>query len=446
MPHASKSRRKFIKKAAIGTAGLALGMNAKSYARIIGANDRLNVAVLGCYRRFGALAPSLSDCENITVSYVCDVDSRRQEKGIGRIKELMGEAPKGEKDMRKIIADPAVDVIVNATPDHWHAPGTWLSLDAGKHVYVEKPASHNPKEGELLIALQKYYGKVVQMGNQQRSAPESIEIINEIHNGGIGEVFHAVAFYSNSRGRVPNANKVAVPDYLDWDLWQGPAPRTEFVDILGDYMWHWFWNWGTGETGNNATHELDMARWALQVKFPEMVHSNGKKAHFKDDPWTMYDTMMVTYNFPGGKSISWDGKSRNGYSTYGSDRGTVIYGSEGSVFVNRGGYRLYDRDGKMVRERKAGGKEAGTALGGGGDMTTLHVRNFLDAVRGKVKQNSNIEDGAVSTHLCHYANISYRMGNMPLEIDPNSGHLKHRKAMKKYWSRDYEKGWAPPKV
>lgn len=445
MPHASKSRRKFIKRAAVGTAGLALGMNAKSYARIIGANDNLNVAVLGCYRRFGALAPSLSKCDNITLSYVCDVDARRQEKAVGQIKKLMGEAPKGEKDMRNIIADKEVDVIVNATPDHWHAPGTWLALDAGKHVYVEKPASHNPNEGELLIALQKYYGKVVQMGNQQRSAPESREIIQEIHNGVIGNAYHAVAFYSNSRGRVPNANKVAVPDYLDWELWQGPAPRTDFVDILGDYMWHWFWTWGTAETGNNATHELDVARWALQVKYPNMVNANGQKVHFKDDPWTMYDTMMVDYSFPGGKSITWDGKSRNGYQTYGSDRGTVIYGSEGSVFVNRGGYRLYDRDGKLVRE-KSGAEEDSTALGGGGDMTTMHVRNFLNAVRGKEKQNSNIEDGAISTHLCHYANISYRMGNAQLEIDPETGHFKKRKVMKKYWSRDYEKGWEPPKV
>lgn len=446
MPHASKSRRKFIKKAALGTAGLALGMNAKSYARILGANDRVNVAILGCYRRFGALAPSISQCDNVTVSYVCDVDSRRQEKGIGAINKLMGESPKGEKDMRKILADQNIDAIFNATPDHWHAPGTWLALDAGKNVYVEKPASHNPHEGELLIALQKHYGKVVQMGNQQRSAPDSQEIVKEIHGGAIGEVYHAVAFYSNNRDRVPNANKVPVPDYLDWDLWQGPAPRTEFMDILGDYMWHWFWHWGTGETGNNATHELDMARWALGVKFPESVHANGGKYHFKDDPWTMYDTMMVTYKFPGGKSISWDGKSRDGYQTYGSDRGTVIYGSEGSVFVNRNGYTLYDRAGKKVREQKSIGDESGTALGGGGSMTTLHVANFLDAVRGKAKQNSNIEDGAISTHLCHYANISYRMGNAMLEIDPNTGHFKNKKVMKKFWAREYEKGWEPPKV
>jgi predicted dehydrogenase len=446
MPDAANSRRKFIKKAAIGTAGLTIGMSAKSYARILGANDHLNVAILGCYRRFGALAPSLSKCENTSIVYVGDVDSRRQEEGQGSVKKLTGEMPKGEKDIRKILGDKDIDAVFLAIPDHWHAPGTWMALDAGKHVYVEKPASHNPHEGEWLISLQKHYGKVVQMGNQQRSAPQSREIVAEIHGGVIGDVYHAVAFYSNGRGRVPNANKVAVPDYLDWDLWQGPAPRQEFVDILGDYMWHWFWHWGTAETGNNATHELDMARWALQVDYPESVHANAGKYHFKDDPWTMYDTMMVTYNFPGGKSISWDGKSRNNYQTYGSDRGTVIYGSEGSVFVNRNGYRLYDRDGKLVREKEESGSEGSTGLGGGGDMTTIHVANFLDAVRGKEKQNSNIEDGAISTHLCHYANISYKMGNAMLEIDPKTGRFKDKKVMKKHWSREYEKGWEPPKV
>lgn len=430
----------------MGTAGLTLGMSAKSYARILGANDHLNVAILGCYRRFGALAPSLSKCENVTIAYVGDVDSRRQEEGQGQVKKMTGAMPKGEKDIRKILGNQDIDAVFLAIPDHWHAPGTWMALDAGKHVYVEKPASHNPHEGELMISLQKHYGKVVQMGNQQRSAPTSREIISEIHNGAIGDVYHAVAFYSNNRGRVPNANKVAAPDYLDWDLWQGPAPRQEFVDILGDYMWHWFWKWGTAETGNNATHELDVARWALQVDFPQSVHSNAGKYHFKDDPWTMYDTMMVTYTFPGGKSISWDGKSRDGYQTYGSDRGTVIYGTEGSVFVNRNGYRLYDRSGKLVREKEESGSEGSTGLGGGGDMTTIHVANFLDAVRGKAKQNSNIEDGAISTHLCHYANISYKMGNAMLEIDPATGHFKNKKVMKKHWSREYEKGWEPPKV
>lgn len=430
----------------MGAAGLAMGFSAKSYANIMGANDRVNVAVIGCYRRFGALAEPLSVLDNVSLKYVCDVDAQRQASAIEKVEKWGGGTPKGEKDLRKILEDKELDAIFNATPDHWHAPGTWMALDAGKHVYVEKPCSHNPREGELLIAFQKKYNKVVQMGVQQRSAPESQELIKEIHEGAIGEAFHTIAFYSNNRGRVPNANKVAVPDWLDWDLFQGPAPRTEYLDIYGDYMWHWFWNFGTGETGNNATHELDVSRWALQVKYPKEVKINAGKFHFKDDPWTMYDTMDVTFVFPGGKSIRWDGKSRDGYQTYGSGRGTIIYGSEGSAYVDRDGYRLYDRDGKLVKERKSETNEGSIGLGGGGGMTVLHITNFLETIRGKATLNAPIDEGAITTHLCHYANIAYKMGNQTLQIDPNTGRFLNKKVMKQHWGRTYEKGWEPPKL
>lgn len=446
MSNSSNSRRGFIKKTAVGAAGLALGVSAKSYANILGANERINVAILGCNRRFGGLANPLSLLKDVSISYVCDVDSRRQERAIGEVEKMAGTAPKGEGDFRKILEDKSIDAIFHATPDHWHAPGTWMSLQADKHVYVEKPCSHNPREGELLIAYQKKYNKVVQMGAQQRSAQTSQEIIKEIHGGAIGEAFHAVAFYSNSRGRVPAANNVPVPEWLDWELFQGPAPRTEYVDIFGDYMWHWYWTYGTGETGNNATHELDVSRWALQVKYPEEVIVNAGKYHFKDDPWTMYDTMDATFKFPDGKSIRWDGKSRDGYNTYGSGRGAIIYGSEGSVYVDRDGYRLYDRAGKLVREKKAETSEGGIALGGGGGMTVQHVSNFLETIRGKATLNCPIDEGAISTHMCHYANISYKMGNKALKIDPKTGRFLDKKVMKQHWGRTYEKGWEPPKV
>ena len=445
----STNRRKFIKTASAGAAAITLGpigLSAKSYKRIIGANDRIGVAIQGCNRRFGGLLNGLKQSGNVDLLFVCDVDSRRQEKAVGSVKEAMGEKPGAEKDFRKILLQKDVDAVFLATPDHWHAPGAWMSMEAGKHVYVEKPCSHNPREGELLIALQKKYGKVVQMGNQQRSAPESQEIIKEIHNGIIGKAYRATAYYSNSRQRIDNAQQVPVPQWLDWELFQGPAPRKPFLDILGDYNWHWFWDWGTAETGNNATHELDVARWALEVSYPEVAYVDAGKYHFRDDPWTMYDTMLATFQFPGEKTIQWDGKSRNAYSTYGGGRGTIIYGTEGSVHLDRDGYKLFGRDGELIRENLSSGKEAGTALGGGGDMTTLHVGNFLDVIRGKAEQNSPINEGAISTHLCHYANISYRMGNARLEIDPKNGRLKDRKAMKKYWGREYEKGWEPPEI
>jgi predicted dehydrogenase len=355
---------------------------------------------------------------------------------------ISGEA-KPIGDIHEVWNDQRVDVVFNAAPDHWHAPGTWLAMQAGKHVYIEKPCSHSPREGELLLAFQKKYGKVVQMGNQQRSAKESQQIIAEIHGGIIGNVYKAVAFYANSRGECPVQKKAPVPDGLDWDLWQGPAPHQEYMHDIWDYNWHWYgWKWGTAESGNNATHELDVARWALQVKYPEQVIVEAAKRHFLNDGWEMYDTMDASFHFPGNKVIKWDGKSRNGHQSYGSDRGTIIYGSEGTVFVNREGYSLFDRAGKKVKDNKSAGTEAGTALGGGGDMTDNHISNFFNVIRGKETQlNSPIDEGAVSQMLTHYANISYRI-NKPFKVDTATGHILDKDAMK-LWSREYEKGWEP---
>jgi predicted dehydrogenase len=443
------SRRDFIKKAALSTAGItfggmAAGLSPRSYAKVMGANERLNVAIAGLGRRLGAYYEPISKKDsNVELLYLCDVMQKQREAGLQKFSKFIDYKPKLENDIRKVIADKNVDVLINATPDHWHAPGTWLAVLAGKHVYVEKPCSQNPREGEILVEIQKKYGKIIQMGNQQRSALESIDVISQIHNGAIGTPFKAVAFYTANRGEVPLPKAAPVPTGLDWDLFQGPAPRKPYTHDTWDYNWHWYgWHYGTAESGNNATHELDVARWALQVEFPEHVAVEAAKRHFLDDGWTMYDTMDATFRFPGNKIIKWDGKSRNGYKTYGSDRGTVIYGSNGSVYVDRDGYRLYNREGKMVKDSQSKGSEAGTALGGGGDMSTRHVVNFFNAIRGKEKQNSTIDDGAKSTLLCHLANISFRT-NKALDIDSKNGHIRDKEAMK-LWSREYEKGWEPP--
>jgi predicted dehydrogenase len=428
----------------VGISGITSGFTAKSYNRIIGANERLNVALMGCGRRVGAYYDALKNKNNnVDLAYICDVMKKQRDK-VG--KDLNGKVSGPAKlvsDIHDVWNDKSVDAIFNATPDHWHAPGTWMAMQAGKHVYIEKPCSHNPREGELLVAFQKKYGKVIQMGNQQRSARESQEIIGEIHRGVIGDVYKALAFYSNTRGEVPLEKKAPVPEGLDWNLWQGPAPHREYTDNTWDYNWHWYgWHWGTAETGNNATHELDIARWALQVTYPEKVEVEAAKRHFKNDGWTMYDTMDATFRFPDNKIIQWDGKSRGGYKTYGSDRGTIIYGSEGTVFVNRDGYTLYDRVGKKIKDSKASGSEAGTALGGGGDMTDAHVANFFNVIRGKeTKLNSPIEEGAISQMMCHYANIGYRIGKS-YSVNTQNGHILDKDGMK-LWDRQYEKGWEP---
>lgn len=448
MDSKNNSRRNFIKKVGLGAAGVALAggvnaMSAASYKRIIGANDRITVAIQGLGRRYNAFLPSIVNANNnIELLYLCDVMDSQLEKAAANVSEKTKDKFKIEKDIRKVLADKNLDAVFMATPDHWHAPGACMAMQAGKHVYLEKPCSHNPKEGELLVAFQKHYNKVVQMGNQQRSSIESREIIKQIHNGIIGTAYKAVAFYTNGRGEVPVPKVTSAPNGLDWDLFQGPSPRKSYAHDTWNYNWHWYgWDFGTAEMGNNATHELDIARWALDVKYPEHVDVWADKMHFKNDGWEMYDTMEATFKFAGNKVIQWDGKSRNNYNTYGAGRGTIIYGSEGSVFIDRSHYKLYDRVGKLVKEVRSDGKEGGTSLGGGGDLSTLHAVNFFDTIRGKAELTSPIEMGAVSQMLTHYANISSRIGK-GFDVDAVTGRIYDRDAMK-LWSREYEPGWEP---
>ncbi len=443
------SRRKFIKNVSLGSAAMTmggLGLSAKSYARILGANDRMHVAYIGCGRRVPAYYPMVTyKPYNVELAYICDVMKKQREAVAEYMKDKLDYKPKLENDLRNVLDDKDVDAVFIATPDHWHTYGTYLALGAGKHVYVEKPVSHDPHEAELLMAMQKKYAdKVIQIGTQQRSQKEVIEIIHDIHNGIIGKAHWAQTWYINSRGRVVNQTKAAPPEGLDWDLWQGPAPRRQYTDDTWNYNWHWYgWDYGTAETGNNATHELDLARWALNVEYPKEVILNAGKYHFLDDGWTMYDTMDASFRFDDGKLIKWDGKSRNGAPTYlgGGGRGVWVYGTDGSVHINREGYTVYDRDGKETKKGVTGGKEEGsTNLGGGGGVSTLNTMNFINTIRGTEKQNAPIIEGAKSTMLCNLANIAYRAGKS-IECDPANGHIRDQDVMDKYWSREYEQGW-----
>lgn len=441
------TRRSFINKSILGGTALALsnttmGMAASSYRNIIGANDRLNVAVAGLGRRLGAYyAPIARKESNVRLLYLCDVMEKSRLNALKNFKEHIDYTPKLENDIRKVIEDKEVDILVNATPDHWHTPGSVMALKAGKHVYVEKPCSHNMNENELLVAAAKKFDKRVQMGNQQRSSLHTIEIIDQIHKGVIGDVYKAVAFYSNTRGETPVQQQAAVPTGLDWELWQGPAPRRAYTSETWDYNWHWYgWNYGTAETGNNATHELDIARWALGVEFPNYAEVQAEKRHFKNDGWEMYDTMYATFKFDDDKVINWDGKSRNGYNTYGRGRGTLIFGTEGSVLVDRSNYVLMDRSGKVIKQSEET-SESGLALGGGGDSSTAHMVNFFEAIRDKETLKAPIEDASVSMAMVHYANMAYRVGH-GFDIDAKSGRIYDREAMQ-LWGREYAPNWEP---
>ena len=435
------NRREFLDALAVGAAGLAIRANAKSYGQILGANKRLNFAVIGLNSRgYAHLSALQANKQSASIAYVCDVDSKTMDKFAATTKEAMGSAPATEKDFRKILEHKDVDAISIASPDHWHTPMAIAGLQAGKHVYVEKPCSHNPAEGALLVEAQKKYGKVVQMGTQQRSSPHSIEIVGKIHSGLIGRAYYAKAWYSNTRKSIGYGKPAPVPPQLDWDLWQGPAPRKPYTDNIQPYNWHWFRTYGTGEALNNGTHEVDVCRWALDVDYPQRVTSTGGRYQFKDD-WQFYDTLVTSFDY-GDKMISWEGKSCQGMRFYNRDRGAAIMGTTGTVLVDRDGYEIYDLNGKKTSEFKTGKMTSSSDLRGADSMTDAHFANFIAAICNGEKLNAPIAVGNVSVTTLQLSNIAWEV-NRELKLDTKDGKIEGDAEAMKMWGREYEKGWAP---
>ena len=425
-------RRRFVKT--VSGAAMAFAMPPYLKASPI---EKVRVAVMGLNGRGAVLAKTFAKTANAEVAALCDVDSTVLAKAATAIGVKQTIA-----DFRRALDDKSIDALVIATPDHWHAPAAILAMSAGKHVYLEKPCGHNPREGELLVDAQQKTKRVVQMGTQQRSAPRSIEVISGIRDGSlIGKPYLARAWYANTRGTIGRGKTAPVPANLDYELWQGPAPRTPYHDNVIHYNWHWFKRWGTGEICNNGTHEIDVCRWALGVDSCVRVTSTGGRYHFDDD-WEFTDTQEATFEFAGGKTIIWQGQSCNGLETYGRSRGTSILGTTGSVVMDRDGYIVYDLQNKVVKSNLA--SKAGDALNisADDDMTNLHIANFVDAVRTGAPLHQPIESGAKSVLLCHLGNIAQWTGRA-LKVDPANGHILGDDAAMAYWQREYAPGWTP---
>jgi predicted dehydrogenase len=435
------TRREFLDALAVGAAGLAVGATAKSYGQIMGSNDRLNFAVIGLNGRGYAHLSSLRvNKAAARISHVCDVDSNILKKFADATQHEMGETPAADKDFRQILELKDVDAITIATPDHWHTPMAIAGLEAGKHVYLEKPCSHNPAEGAMLIAAQRKYQKLVQMGTQQRSSPHTIEIIEKIHAGAIGRAYYAKAWYSNERKSIGTGKEAPVPPQLDWDLWQGPAPRRPYKDNVQPYNWHWFTIYGTGEALNNGTHEVDVCRWALGVDYPQRISSSGGRYHFKDD-WQFYDTLVTSFEYED-KIISWEGKCCQGMKFYGRDRGATIMGTTGSVLVDRDGYEIYDLKGNKTSEFKVGNKTSSSDLIGRDSMTDAHFANFIAGIRKGEKLNAPIPVGNIAVTMLQLSNIAWEV-NRELRVDTSDGRIQNDPEAMKMWAREYEKGWEP---
>ncbi len=434
-------RRTFVKSATAAGVGLALSRTAHALP-VGGPNDKVVVGVMGLNGRGIVLARTFAKVPNVEVAHLCDVDSQVLAKSGASLATVQAQqkAARSVVDFRRMLDDKDVDAIVIAAPDHWHAPAAILAMKAGKHVYVEKPCGHNPHEGELIVQAQQAYQRVVQMGTQQRSHDRTREIIQGIHEGVIGTPYLARAWYANTRTSIGRGREATVPPNLDYELWQGPAPRAPYRDNVVHYNWHWFWRWGTSEVCNNGTHEVDIARWALGVDFPLRVSSVGGRFHFQDD-WEFPDTQEVCYGFAGGKSIIWQGQSCNGALTQGRSRGTTILGTNGSVTMDRDGYTIYDLRNKIVKE-SIGTKGDALNLSADDVATEVHIANFIAAIRTGDALHAPIAEGAKSVLLCHLGNIAHYTGRK-LTTNPRDGHIVSDAPAMKHWSRTYAPGWAP---
>src|SRR5260221_2029540 len=434
-------RKEFIKNTSIATAGITFlnfpvfGKNAPS--------NKVAVAVMGVNGRGGYHAEAFSKLTNVEVAYICDVE----DNAIAKCMKSFANADKKPtviKDIRELLNKKDFDALSIATPDHWHTPAVLLGLAHGKHVYVEKPCGHNPHEGELLVqAMKKYSKQVIQMGNQRRSFPPLIEAAKEVQQGIIGDAYYGRAWYNNNRKSIGIGKKIPVPPTLNFDLWQGPAPRKDYIDNLVHYNWHWRWHWGTAETCNNATHEIDCCRWFMGVDYPTKVTSAGGRYAFKDD-WETPDTQTASFEFGKSKTISWEGRSCNNYPTEGSGRGFIIYGDKGTL-VNNGNddYKILDYDNKLVKEVKSsGGNNGANTVSANGDLDLLHFENFVETIRGNRSIISPIVEGHKSVLLCNLANIAQRTGRT-LHCVPSNGHILNDADAMKLWKREYEKGWEP---
>jgi predicted dehydrogenase len=445
MSNPPSSRRDFLKTGAAAGLGLGLAAALPSWLRAdTPGTGRVRLAVIGTNGRGLSHIEALGGIEGADIAYVCDVEDGALAKGMRQAAaKAPGSRPGALKDFRRALDDKSVDAVTIAVPDHWHAPMAIMALSAGKHVYVEKPCSQNPREGELLIKAIARYGRLVQMGNQRRSFPNMQVAAREIRDGIIGKAYYARAWYDNNRGSIGRGSVVPVPPTLDYELWQGPAPRRPYRSNVIPYNWHWFWHWGTGEALNNGTHEVDVCRWVLGVDFPTRVSSAGGRFAFKDD-WETPDTQLIGWDFAGEKSISWEGRSCNGFPSEGLSRGAFIYGTGGTALLEGDNYTVFDPDRKPVRTLLDKSEGNGTDLlsASGIRLDRLHFRNFIDAIRGNAPLNSPITEGHKSVTMLHLGNIAQRVGRT-LNCNPADGRILDDDEAMKLWQREYEPGWAP---
>jgi len=373
---------------------------------------------------------ALLEIPAVEIAFLAEVDPQRLALGINRVTAAGRPAPRGVVDFRTPLEDSTLDAIFIALPNFWQTPASLLALQAGKHVYVEKPGSQNPREAELIVAAAERHRRLVQLGNQRRTWMR--DAIAALHAGAIGTVRFGRASYSAARKALPLEARTP-PAGLDLDLWQGPVPDDPDHDIrrLIHYDWHWFWHWGNGELGNNGVHFLDVLRWGLRADYPLRVSYTGNR-YWHDDRQEPPDTAVAAYDF-GHAGCEWVQSSCHPRRADRPSAELFFDGDDGTMAIARDSWTIFDQSGKVVGTGRS-------SVAGTGDVS--HIGNFIAAIRGEAELNSPIDEGQKSAMLCHLGNIAYRT-NAVVRCDPRSGAVLDNPAALQLWGRPaYRDGWS----
>ena len=407
-------------------------------------NDTIRVAIVGVRGQGRSHIREYSRMQNVEIAAIVDIDDSVRNQRIAEIEKMGKKKPAGFTDLRKVLEDKDIDAISIATPNHQHTLQTIWSLQAGKHVYVEKPCSHNMFESKQIVAAARKYNKLVQHGTNSRSTVALREAVQKLNDGVIGEVYMARGLCFKWRDTIGRTPEEPVPAGVDYDLWTGPAPKRPFTRNRFHYNWHWFWDYGNGDLGNQGIHEVDIARWGLGVKYPTKISAMGGKYMFDDDQETP-NTLTATYEFEvdGKKKLMvfevrhWITNDEAGIGVRadgkpGNTVGNLFYGSKGYMAID--GYDQYKTF--LGREQQPGParKEGGS-----------NWANFINALRSgsRGELNAEIEEGAISCTLVHLANISYRLGRT-LYFDPETYSCKGDKEATAMFTRNYRKPFVVP--
>jgi len=437
------NRREFV-AAGVGTFFVAAAN------RVVGvgaASNRVRLAIVGCRDdgRGQAVLKATMRHAGVEIACVCDVDSRARDWAAALVEKETGFRPYKEKDFRKVIADPMIDGVISETPDHFHAYSAVQAMRAGKAVYVEKPCGYCPAECQRIVDVQNETGCVFQMGNQRRASLSYRSAMRLLKSpeSPIGKLRWGKCWYMADRPSIGRGKACAVPSWLDWDLWQGPAPRTEFHDNYVHYNWHWFRRWGTAESGNNAPHFADVARWALDGEYPELVTCSGGRLFDRGDDYEWPDTFNMSFNYPNGTFITYELTSRCSMRpNQGTNSALLLYGDGGCAMFDGGDYvTLFDEKGKEIRKWAPNGStDFGSLSNPTSGLDALHTGKFVDCIRANdTRTNAPADQAAMSSFMPLVANIALSL-RQPVALDPHTGVLK-TKAAETLWGREYEKGW-----